>query len=88
MPNVLKGPTPGKSGANVIKMQSLEEEHARSGFSLRSKEVGVSVLYLTLIGAMLAAQWVAWPAGVSVHQVQAGMLIATTLAAWAFGRLG
>lgn len=49
------------------------------------KEWRVTALYVTLILLMLGARWVNWPPGVSVHEVQATLVVLVTLGAWAFG---
>ncbi len=74
MAKALKSAVPG--GASDV-------QH-RERFVL-SKNVSVSLLYLALISAMIGAPWVAWPAGASVPQAQAAMLIVITLGVWAFG---
>lgn len=64
---------------NLAKHVGSRELHAPR------KDVLSTATYLCLVAAMFAAQWVTWPLGVSVRQVQAGMLVGVTLCAWAFG---
>lgn len=72
---------PLSAGASEADAEGVKSEP----FFARRKNLLATALYLMLIGALSGAQWLTWPDGVSVRQVQAGLLVATTLGAWAFG---